>query len=60
VICPERPNFPRRISIEIAFEADFADIFEVRGTSRKRRGDYNSPETNISPMFCCKFGPDAF
>jgi glycogen debranching enzyme len=37
---------PRRLTIEIAFEADFADIFEVRGTRRERRGVMQSP--NIS------------
>ncbi|SEG79273.1 amylo-alpha-1,6-glucosidase [Bosea lathyri] len=34
----------RRISIEIAFEADFADLFEVRGTRRERRGEMRLPE----------------
>ncbi|MXQ13086.1 amylo-alpha-1,6-glucosidase [Microvirga makkahensis] len=29
---------PRRLSIELRFEADFADLFEVRGTRRQRRG----------------------
>jgi glycogen debranching enzyme len=29
---------PQSISIEIDFAADFADIFEVRGTQRERRG----------------------
>jgi glycogen debranching enzyme len=35
---------PRRLTIEIAFEADFADIFEVRGTIRERRGRKLPPE----------------
>lgn len=35
---------PRRVSIEIAFEADFADLFEVRGTRRERRGQRHLPE----------------
>lgn len=35
---------PRRLSIEIAFEADFADLFEVRGTRRARRGENEHPE----------------
>jgi glycogen debranching enzyme len=34
----------RRISVEIAFEADFADIFEVRGTRRERRGEHHPPQ----------------
>ena len=29
---------PRRLSIELRFEADFADLFEVRGNRRERRG----------------------
>jgi glycogen debranching enzyme len=35
---------PRRIELEIAFEADFADLFEVRGTRRARRGENEPPE----------------
>lgn len=34
----------RRIVIEIAFEADFADLFEVRGTRRARRGEKQLPK----------------
>jgi glycogen debranching enzyme len=30
---------PQRIALEIAFGADFADLFEVRGHHRARRGD---------------------
>jgi glycogen debranching enzyme len=37
---------PRRLAIEIAFEADFADIFEVRGARRERRGVVQSPEVS--------------
>jgi glycogen debranching enzyme len=37
-------EIPRRVSIELAFEADFADIFEVRGTRRERRGEHHPPE----------------
>ncbi len=35
---------PRRISLEVAFAADFADLFEVRGTVRARRGEMLEPE----------------
>ena len=35
---------PRRISLELAFAADFADLFEVRGTVRARRGELLEPE----------------
>ena len=33
----------RRVRIEIAFDADFADLFEVRGTVRRRRGTLREP-----------------
>src|SRR3546814_11546255 len=33
----------RRISIEVAFDADFADLFEVRGHRRPRRGAPQPP-----------------
>ncbi len=35
---------PRRVEFEIAFDADFADLFEVRGTPRDRRGTLREPE----------------
>lgn len=34
----------RRVSIEIAFAADFADLFEVRGSQRERRGAHHAAE----------------
>src|SRR5215813_5218 len=37
-------EYPRRIEIEIGFAADFADLFEVRGTPRARRGETHPPE----------------
>ncbi|TXH33174.1 MAG: amylo-alpha-1,6-glucosidase [Rhodospirillaceae bacterium] len=37
-------NRPQRVRIEIAFAADFADLFEVRGTQRERRGRMQNPE----------------
>ncbi len=36
----------RRVELEIAFAADFADIFEVRGARRMRRGVTNEPEVD--------------
>jgi glycogen debranching enzyme len=30
---------PVRVSLQLQFEADFADIFEVRGTKRSRKGE---------------------
>lgn len=35
---------PRHISLELAFEADFADLFEVRGARRAQRGQTHPPE----------------
>ncbi|MGK9168706.1 amylo-alpha-1,6-glucosidase [Inquilinus limosus] len=35
---------PQRVTVEIVFEADFADLFEVRGTQRERRGRLHEPE----------------
>ncbi|HEX6118772.1 MAG TPA: amylo-alpha-1,6-glucosidase [Dongiaceae bacterium] len=34
---------PRSIRIEIVFAADFADIFEARGTRREKRGTHHAP-----------------
>src|SRR5690606_32054758 len=39
---------PRTVSIEIAFETDFADLFEVRGTRREKRGRNHEPEVHAS------------
>jgi glycogen debranching enzyme len=33
----------RRIGLDIAFAADFADLFEVRGTHRRKRGSVETP-----------------
>ncbi|WP_085033502.1 amylo-alpha-1,6-glucosidase [Ensifer aridi] len=33
----------RTLKVEIAFAADFADLFEVRGTPRQRRGTHHTP-----------------
>jgi len=32
---------PQRLTLELRFEADFADLFEVRGTRRLRRGEFH-------------------
>ena len=32
---------PQRLTLELRFEADFADLFEVRGTRRMRRGTFH-------------------
>lgn len=33
----------RSVSLELQFESDFADLFEVRGTRREGRGSYRDP-----------------
>jgi glycogen debranching enzyme len=37
---------PRRVQLGITFAADFADLFEIRGTHRARRGDVHPPEVS--------------
>jgi glycogen debranching enzyme len=34
----------RRIRLVVAFAADFADLFEVRGSKRANRGEYHKPQ----------------
>ncbi|TDW32313.1 glycogen debranching enzyme [Rhizobium azibense] len=46
------------VSLEIAFGADFADLFEVRGTSRARRGKIGSPIVNSDSIFLSYDGLD--
>ena len=52
--CYERLNIrnfddqPRRIELGIAFAADFADLFEVRGAHRARRGETHPPKIGTS------------
>ena len=35
---------PTRVRLEFTFDADFVDLFEVRGMKRERRGDRLQPE----------------
>src|SRR5262245_42228430 len=37
---------PRRLRVTLTFAADFADIFEVRGATRARRGHHRPPEVS--------------
>ncbi|MEX2393235.1 MAG: glycogen debranching N-terminal domain-containing protein, partial [Actinomycetota bacterium] len=37
-------DHPIRVTVEVLFGADFADIFEVRGLRRKRRGRFFRPK----------------
>jgi len=49
---------PRRLTIEIAFDADFADIFEVRGARRERRGLMRAPDISASGVTLNYMGLD--
>ena len=49
---------PRRISFEIAFAADFADVFEVRGTPRARRGTLGAPKVGEDNVCLTYLGLD--
>jgi glycogen debranching enzyme len=50
---------PRKISVELAFEADFADLFEVRGTRREKRGETHAPEVSGGHVTLSYTGLDA-
>lgn len=49
---------PIRIPLEIQVAADFADIFEVRGTTRARRGVVNRPEMQGDTLVLSYLGLD--
>jgi glycogen debranching enzyme len=49
---------PQSLSVEIDFAADFADIFEVRGTQRERRGKSHPPATNADSVTLSYTGLD--
>lgn len=51
-------NQEARIRLELRFEADFADIFEVRGTARCQRGNYRPVEVAASRVTCRYLGRD--
>jgi glycogen debranching enzyme len=48
----------RRIRLEFAFAADFADLFEVRGTKRKRRGTEHRAEVGADGVTLAYTGLD--
>ena len=49
---------PRRIELEIAFAADFADVFEVRGSHRERRGTMRTPKVETDSVMLSYDGLD--
>src|SRR5271165_800483 len=51
-------NRPRRIELGIIYAADFADLFEVRGKHRERRGETHPPQTSNSHTILSYTGLD--
>jgi glycogen debranching enzyme len=49
----------RRITLAIRFAADYADIFEVRGTSRERRGRLGEPHAEGDALTLSYVGLDS-
>jgi glycogen debranching enzyme len=49
---------PRRVQFELAFAADFADLFEVRGEHRARRGESLPPEVGADGVKLSYLGLD--
>jgi glycogen debranching enzyme len=49
---------PRHVHIDIAFDADFADLFEVRGTRRLRRGTVHAPDVKDAAVILSYTGLD--
>src|SRR4051812_10485182 len=48
----------RRLQLEIAFAADFADVFEVRGKVRAARGRYHVPRVGVADVALAYTGID--
>ncbi len=46
------------VPVELRFDADFADIFEVRGTKRDRRGTQRDPQVSDDGVLLCYDGLD--
>ncbi|MEW9856619.1 glycogen debranching N-terminal domain-containing protein [Novosphingobium sp. M1R2S20] len=47
-----------RLSLEIAFAADFADLFEVRGTKRSKKGTLHQPDLEQDRVLLAYTGCD--
>src|SRR5438105_4225906 len=47
-----------RVTLELWFEADFVDVFEVRGTSRERRGHIHQAEVKADSVVLAYTGLD--
>ncbi|MFC6490554.1 glycogen debranching N-terminal domain-containing protein [Nitratireductor sp. GCM10026969] len=48
----------RRVQLELAFAADFADLFEVRGARRARRGKLHTPKVSANRAVLAYTGLD--
>lgn len=49
---------PLRIRVSLSFEADFADLFEVRGARRRRRGQHELPQVSSDNVLLAYEGLD--
>jgi glycogen debranching enzyme len=49
---------PRRLRLDVAFRADFADLFEVRGAQRQQRGEMEPPEIGADRIVLAYKGLD--
>jgi glycogen debranching enzyme len=49
---------PTRVRLELTFEADFVDLFEVRGMKRERRGERLQPQVAASEVILPYLGRD--
>ncbi len=49
---------PTVVRLELAFDADFADLFEARGTARSRRGTLLAPEVGTDTVTLAYDGLD--
>lgn len=51
-------RLPQRITLALSFAADFADIFEVRGATRERRGRYEAEQVDADTVTLAYTGLD--
>jgi glycogen debranching enzyme len=49
---------PHTVKVEIVFAADFADIFEARGTRREKRGTTHAPQLTVNAATLAYTGLD--
>lgn len=52
-------HFPVEMSLEIEFDSDFADMFEVRGTKRTKYGTWLAPKVDDNSILLAYHGLDA-